>query len=136
MDPGKRPGQHGSAAAEPRLHGRVFPGRALADVLVSDGHPIDTGLVVAAGDLRVGAYLTVGDVQAGAHLARVGVDHPEVQVPRDVLQVSPVGQPRSGHRDVVGGALALGLHQHRKIDQIPAVPGRERFEHLQAPAGR
>ena len=38
------------------------------------------------------------------------------EVARDVLEVAAVLQPRARRRDVVGGALALGLHQHRQAE--------------------
>ena len=44
-------------------------------------------------------------------------------------------QPRAGRGDVVGGALALGLHQHGQVEVVLAVPRRERLEQLQPVAG-
>ena len=45
-------------------------------------------------------------------------------------------QPLAGRRDVVGGALALGLHEHRQLDVVVAVPRRERLEQLEPLASR
>jgi hypothetical protein len=56
--------------------------------------------------------LAVERFLALAGLAGEGVDGAEEQVARDVLEVAAVLQPLAGRRDVVGGALALGLQQH------------------------
>ena len=45
-------------------------------------------------------------------------------------------EPGAGHRDVVGRALARGLDQERKADEVLAVPGREGLQTLDALAGR
>ena len=64
------------------------------------------------------------------------VDDAEEQVARDVLEVAAVLEPRPGGRDVVGGALALRLHQHDQPGEVLAVPRRERLEQLEAIARR
>ena len=69
-------------------------------------------------------------------VAVVRVDRTEVEVARDVLEVAAVLEPWSGHRDVVGRELALRLHEHGEVDVVLAVPGGERFEQLEAVAGR
>ena len=74
-------------------------------------------------------------VLALAGHAGEGVDRTEEEVARDVLEVAAVLQPRSGHRDVVGGALALGLHQDRQVEVVLAVPRGERLEQLEAVRG-
>ena len=83
-----------------------------------------------------GAGLAVERVLARAGLARERVDRAEEEVAGDVLEVAAVLEPRAGRRDVVGGALALGLHEHGQLDVVVAVPRRERLEQLQAVALR
>ena len=41
-----------------------------------------------------------------------GVDRTDEHVAGDVLEMTAVLEPRSGGRDVIGGALAFGLHQN------------------------
>ena len=65
-----------------------------------------------------------------------GADDAEEQVAADVLEMAAVGEPFARRRDVVGGALALGLHQDRQVVVVVAVPRRERLQQLQALAGR
>ena len=122
VDAGEAAGEDHLGVAEPGLHGGVLAGAALAHVLVADGHPADAGLVEALGDLREGAGLAVERVLPGAGLAGVGVDGAEVEVAGDVLEVAAVLEPRAGRRDVVGGALALGLQEHREVARSPCRP--------------
>ena len=63
-----------------------------------------------------------------------GVDRAEEEVAGDVLEVAAVLEPRAGRRDVVGGALALGLEQDRQLDVVLAVPRLEGVEQLEAVA--
>ena len=135
MDAGEAANQDGLAAPEPWFHRSVLTRGALAPVLVADGDPGLAGLVVVTGDLGVRLGRAVEHVLALADLAGEGVDRPQEQVARDVLQVSPVLQPGPGHGDVVGGALALGLDQDRQVHDVLAVPRGERLEQLQPVRG-
>ena len=58
-DAGERAADHGLGVAEPGLHGGVLARRALAVVLVADGHPALAGLVVVLGDVGEGLGLAV-----------------------------------------------------------------------------
>ena len=49
-------------------------------------------------------------------VAPVRVHHTEVQIARDVLEVAPVLQPGTSHRNVVGGELAPCLHKNRQAE--------------------
>ena len=122
----------GLAVQEAGLHGRVLARRALAVVLVADGDPAHAGVAGVAGDVgeRLGGRRAPGS--GPARLAGEGVDHAEEEVAGDVLEVAAVLQPRAGGRDVVGGALALGLQQDRQLDEVLAVPRREGLQQLQA----
>ena len=120
------------AAAEPRLHRGVLAGRTLAIVAVADGTPAHTLGAVVLGDVGERAGRPVELVLALAGGPGEGVDDAEEEVAGDVLEVTAVLQPRPGRRDVVGRALALGLHQHRQGEVVGSVPRRERLEQLQA----
>src|SRR4051812_48723220 len=82
----------------------------------------------------VGAAVDGGAGRGGP--SRGGGGGADEEVAGDVLEVAAEAQPLAGGRDVVGGALALGLHQHGQLDVVLAVPRRERLEQLQALAVR
>ena len=99
-------------------------------------HPADARLAGSAWRSRGTAGSRRRSVLALAGLAGERVDDAEEQVAGDVLEVAAVPEPRAGRRDVVGGALALGLHQHGQLAVVLAVPRRERLEQLQPVARR
>ena len=73
--------------------------------------------MVVLGEVREACRVSPSsDVLALADRAGEGVDGAEEQVAGDVLEVAAVLEPRAGHRDVVGRALALGLQQDRQAD--------------------
>src|SRR5439155_20038469 len=113
---------HTAGVLEPGLHGRVLARRALAVVLVSDSDPRHAALTAMAGGVGIGLDVAVHRAPARAGLAREGIDGAEEQVAGDVLQMTAVAQPLAGGRDVVGGALALRLHQHGELDVVVSVP--------------
>ncbi len=92
---------------------------------------VGLGQVGEGVDRPVELALAVADLVGSAVGLGEGVDGAEVEVARDVLEVSPVLEPRAGHRDVVGGELALGLDQHGQVLEVVAIPGRERGEELE-----
>ena len=110
--------------------------RALAVVAVADRAPRDTGFAVVLGDVGERAGGAVDLILAFAHATGERIDHADEQVARDVLEVTAVLEPRTGGRDVVGGALALGFHQDGQAEVVVAVPRRERLEQLESIAGR
>ena len=65
-------------------------------------------------------------------LAIVDIDGADEHVVGDVVQVAAVLEPGTGGADVVRGALAPDLDQHRHVDKVVAVPPLERREQLQA----
>ena len=136
VDAGEAASEDHHTTAEPGLHRSVLSRRALAVVAIADGGPLHAGLAVLLGQVRERVARVVAEVLALADGVVVRVDHAEEQVAGDVLQVAAVRQPLAGGGDVVGGALALGLHQHGQADVVVAVPRRERVEQLQAVAGR
>ncbi len=131
-DPGEGTGQDRGPAHEAGLHGGVLARAALAVVLVSHHHPAAARRLQAPGHLGEGLHHAVEGVDALAGDAGEGVHGPEVEVGRDVLEVAPEAEPRPGSRDVVGGALALGLEEQRQLLEVATVPGGERLEQLEA----
>jgi hypothetical protein len=65
-------------------------------------------------------------------LAIVDIDGADEHVVGDVVQVAAVLEPGAGGADVVRGALAPDLDQHRHVNEVVAVPPLERREQLQA----
>ena len=54
----------------------------------------------------------------------------------DVVEVSSVFEPGSGHADVVRGALALHFNEHHSFQQVLPIPGLKRSQQLQTVAER
>ena len=69
-------------------------------------------------------------------LAGEGVGRAHEHVVAELVEVAAVAQPRAGRRDVVGRGLALGLDQHRHVEEVLAVPRRPRLHQLQPLAVR
>ena len=137
MDAGEAAGDDGLGAAEPGLHGGVLAGRALAVVLVADGHPGLRRPRGSAWRCRGSGLVSPSSWSLPMPASPVkALTAPRKRLPRDVLEVAAVLEPRAGRRDVVGGALALGLHQHGQVEEVLAVPGGEGLEQLQPVAGR
>ena len=85
--------------------------------------PRNTVLLVVAGDIRNGTVRSVEKVLDLVGLAVLSVDGTDQHVVGDVVQVSTVLQPGTGHRDVVGSGLALALDENRKVLRILSIPG-------------
>ena len=133
MDAGERPDEDRLAAHVAGLHRGVLAGRTLAVVLVADREPRDPGVLVPLGEFGQRHVGTVAHVDAGpGRLERERVVRADEQVAGDVREVAAELQPRTGRRDVVGGALAGGLHQHPQAGEVLPVPRGERLERLEA----
>ena len=115
-----------------RLHGSVLAAGALSVVLVAEDDPVLPVLAVGLRDVGVGVLEAGEEVDAVAELTGEGVVGTCHQVAADVGEVAAVLQPRTRCGDVVGGALAEGLHENPKTGDIVAIPGRERGQALDA----
>src|SRR5262245_27992483 len=109
----------------------MLAARALAVVLVADDHPASpTGLEVA-GDRGESLRRTAGQgMDALARFPGERVDGAEEHVVAELVEVAPEAEPRTGRRDVIRRRLALGLDEQHQIDEVPAVPPRERRKQL------
>ena len=122
---------HGLHAEEARFHGGMFAAGAFTVVFVTDHDGARALGLVNLGKFRNFLVLPalaenlVGFAVEGVH----GADE---HVVRNVFEVTAVVEPRTGHGDVVGGALALGLDEERGTGDVLAVPGGERGESLEA----
>jgi len=114
----------------PGLKGGVLTGRALAVVPVTNNDPRLAVLLVVTGNIRNGTVLAVERVLDLVGLAVLGINGTDQHVVRDVVQMSTVLQPGTGHGDVVGGGLALALDEDGEVGGVLAVPGLEWLEQL------
>ena len=85
-------------------------------------------VLVVAGDFRGGVVGLRFHVPDAPRHAVEGVDGTLQQIVRNPVDVAAVREPLAPRRDVVRGALALGLDEKRQFDEVLAVPGGEGFE--------
>jgi hypothetical protein len=135
VDTGERSADDSSATQESGLKSGVLSGRSLSVVLVTNNDPGDTGVSVLGSDSGDGTELAGNLVEDLVGLTVVGVDGTDQAVLGNVLQVSSVLEPRSTSRDVVGGALALGLDKDRSLNDVLSVPRLEGLEELESVRG-
>ena len=113
MDAGERLCEHRVATAKAWFHRCVLTTRALANVLLADEDPVDALFVEVLGNLGVGLGLAVGWVDRAFADSGLRVYDAEVEVARNVFEVSSVLQPWTSHRNVVGRDLADALAENR-----------------------
>lgn len=135
-DTGEGTGDDGETTEVTGLESGVLTGRTLTVVPVTDNDPADALGLVVTGNTGNSAELTVGEVLNLVGLAVGGVDGTNQHVVGDVVQVTTVLQPGTGHGDVVSGGLALSLDQDGKVGGVLAVPSVERLEDLETVRGR
>ena len=131
VDAGEALHDHGLHAEEARFHGSMFAAGAFTVVLVTDNDGARAlGLVNLRkfGDFLVFTALAEDLVRFAVECVHGADEH----VVRNVFEMTAVVEPRTGHGDVVGGALALGLDEDRGTSDVLAVPSGERGEGLEA----
>jgi len=79
------------------LESSVLTGRPLSVVPVTNDNPLDALGLVVTGSVRDSAVLSSQDVADGVGLSVLVVDGADQHVVGDVVQVSTVLQPRTGH---------------------------------------
>ena len=137
MYPGKTAGDHRSAAQQARAQRGMLTAAAFAVIAVADGHPFDPLSLVVAGNLGDWLVLLAAQyVDAFASLVVEGVDRAHEHVVAEPVEMAAEAQPIPGRRDVVGRGLALGLDQHRHVEEILAVPGGPGLHDLKPLAAR
>ena len=132
MDAGKRLHEHHANAEVARLHGGVLAGAALPVIAVAHHEGRHTGRLVGAGHRR---HFASGAVQLVDHRvggAPKGVDRTGQGVVGDVVEVTAEAKPRTGHGNVVRGALARRLDQEAHAVQVLSIPRLKRSQQLQA----
>ena len=131
VDTSEGAGDDGKTAKVTGLESGVLTGRALTVVPVTDDDPADALLLVVTGSGGHGVVLAGGEVVDLVGLAVLGVDGTDQHVVGDVVEVTAVLEPGTGHGDVVGGGLAVGLKQDGEVERILAVPGVEGVKELE-----
>ncbi len=131
VDAGEALGQDDLHVEEARLHGSMLTRRALTVVVLSHDDAAQAMLLIVAGSSRHLFILSVQLILHGVALVVERIDSAHEQVGRDVLKVTAIAQPRTSHRDVVGGAFALHLDEQRHVVVFLPIPGRERLQPLQ-----
>lgn len=120
----------------PGLQSSVLTGRALTVVPVTDNDPLDAVLLVITGNSRDSVIFSGKRVLDLVSLATVSTDGANQHVVGDVVKMSTVLQPRTGHRDVIGGSLANSLDENGNLFNVLSVPSLERLEELQTVRSR
>jgi hypothetical protein len=134
VDTSEGAGDDGETAKVTGLESGVLTGRALTVVPVTDDDPPDALLLVVTGSGRHGVVLAGGEVVDFVGLAVLGVNGTDQHVVGDVVKVTAVLEPGTGHAmgklamcfgywvvklnhipDVVSGGLALGLEKDREV---------------------
>lgn len=131
VDTGEGTGDDSETTEVTGLQSGVLTGGSLTVVPVTNNNPLDaTGLVVtgSGGDRSV---FTSDGVLDLVGLTVLLVDGTDKHVVGDVVQVSTVLQPGTGHGDVVGGSFALALDQDGEVGGVLAVPRLEGSQDLE-----
>ena len=97
VDTGEGSGDDGNTTQVTGLQSSVLTGRTLTVVPVTDDNPPDALGLVITGNGRDGIPLAVGLVENLVGLAVGGVDGTDQHVVGDVVKMSPVLEPWSGH---------------------------------------
>jgi hypothetical protein len=135
VDTGERSGNDGKTTKVTGLKSGVLSGRTLTVVPVTNDNPLDALGLVVTSDSGNGTPLAVGEVVDLVGLIVGLVDGTDQHVVGDVVKVTTVLEPGTGHGDVISGGLALGLDEDREILGILAVPRLEGGKDLETVGG-
>ena len=136
VDTSERAGDDGKTTKVTGLKSGVLSRRALTVVPVTNDNPLDTLGLVVTGDSGNSTPLTIGVVLDLVGFLVGLVDGTNQHVVGDVVKVTTVLQPGTGHGDVVGGGLTLGLDEDGHVLGVLAIPRLERSKDLETVGGR
>src|SRR3984893_4995967 len=95
---------------------------AFAVIAAAPRDPLYALRLVMAGDLGDRLVLLAAQhIDAFAGLVVEGVDRAHEHVVAELVEMAAETQPIPGRRDVIGRGLALGLDQHRRVEEILAI---------------
>jgi len=136
MNTSERSGDDSKATKMSGFKSGMLSGGSFTVIPVTNNNPWDTLLLVITSSSWDGTVFTSSEVLYLVCLSVIRVDGTDKHVVGDVVKMSTVLQPRTGHRDVISGGLALALNQNRHIQFILSIPGLERLENLKTVGGR
>lgn len=131
VDTGKGLGNDGKSTKVTGLKSSVLSGRSLTKVLTTDNDPADTLISVRNGSLGDTIPLTSVNVLNVVGLTVGSVGSTNHVVVGNVLEVTSVLQPRTGHGNVVSGGLTKRLDKDGHVNTVSAVPRLERRKELE-----
>lgn len=114
----------------------MLTGRSLAVVPVTNNDPLDAVLLVVTGNIRNRTISAADRVLDLVGLAVLSIDGTDKHVVGDVVQMSTVLQPGTGHGDVVSSGLSEALDKNGEILEVLAIPDLEWLEKLETVGGR
>jgi len=135
VDTGERSGNDGKTTKVTGLKSGVLSGRTLTVVPVTNDNPLDALGLVVTSDSGNGTPLAVGEVVDLVGLIVGLVDGTDQHVVGDVVKVTTVLEPGTGHGDVISGGLALGLDEDGEVLSVLAVPRLEGGKDLETVGG-
>jgi hypothetical protein len=122
----------GSTVQETGFKSGVFTGRTFTVVLITNNDPTDTTSFVVTSSSGDGIVLARESVLDTVDFTVLRVDSTDQHVVGDVVQVTTVLEPRTGHGDVIGSTLTLDLDQDRDFLKVLSVPLVEGLKELKA----
>jgi len=135
VDTGKRADDNGKASQVSWFQSSVFTRRTFTIIPVTDNNPWDTlGLVVTSSSWNSIIFAS-GKVLDLVGFTILGVDGTNQHVVGDVVQMSTVLEPRTGHGNVISSSFALALDENWNVVGILAVPGLEWLKDLETVRG-
>ena len=134
MDTSKAASDDSKTTKVTRLKGSVLTRATLTVVPVTNDNPLDTTSLVVTSSSRDSIVVASEGVLHLVGLTVLGVDGTDQHVVGDVVKVTTVLQPRTGHGDVICCGFALTLDKDGEVGGILAIPGLESGQELETVA--
>ena len=136
VDTSKGLGNDGETTKVSGLKSSMLTGRTLTEVLTTNDNPSDALISVRDGSLGNTVPDTSVDVLDVVGLTVGSVDSTNHVVVGNVLEMTTVLQPGTGHRDVISGGLTKRLDKNGHVNTILAIPRLEGSKKLKTVRGR
>src|SRR5438046_10690351 len=108
-----------------RFQSSMFSRRTFTVVPVTDNNPLDTLGLVISSNLRHSFVFSSQDVLDLVGFSVLSIGCSDQHVVGDVVEMSTVLEPRSGHGNMIGCGLSLALDQDWEADSILSIPWLE-----------
>jgi len=132
VDSRERFDDDGNSTQIARFESSMFSAASFSIVFVSYDNPVDFVLLVVSGHVGNCTKLFGEIVVDAVGFSVLRIDSSDQKVVGDVVQMTSVFEPWTGHRDVVGGTFAFGLNEDRNLDIIFSIPRIERLQRLKS----